>query len=109
MLILLCATFGLIVWSMRLMFVAFRQQDFSFLFAGTLVAMSAAGIVVVYALMSGCMGYLSKSSHVDEINLASSFSASPESIEISQPADSSLIEPSLSGQTFWIEEVPDRE
>lgn len=31
--------------------------------AGTLVAISAVGVVVVYALMDGCMGYLTSANH----------------------------------------------
>ena len=61
MLILLITVFSLMLWSVKLMVSAFRQSDFSLLFAGTLVAISSAGIVTAYSLMNGCMGYLSVS------------------------------------------------
>jgi hypothetical protein len=86
MFILLFIIFGLMLWSVRLMFTAFRQSDFSLLFAGTLVALSSAGIVTVYSLMNGCMGYLSSSETIASSNLGNegysmdrSFSAADES------------------------------
>lgn len=61
MFILLITVLGLMLWSIQLMVSAFRQSDFSLLFAGTLVALSSAGIVTAYSLMDGCMGFLSAS------------------------------------------------
>ena len=58
MFILLFTILGLMLWSVRLMVAAFQQHDFSLLFAGTLVALSSAGIVTAYSLMNGCVGYL---------------------------------------------------
>jgi len=37
---------------------AFNYREFSLMLAGTLVAISAAGIIVVYFLMEGYMGYM---------------------------------------------------
>jgi len=52
---------ALVVWSLRLMQAAFNHREFSLMLAGTLVAMSAAGIIVVYFLMEGYMGYMTHS------------------------------------------------
>lgn len=99
MLILLFTVLGLAVWSLRLMAIAFRQRDFSFLFAGTLVAVSAAGIVVVYSLMTGCMGYLSTD---DSVWITSSAGVSSEfKVETNQDL-------SFNGGTLWVEEIPGR-
>ncbi len=100
MLILLFTILGLMFWSTRLMIVAFRQHDFSFLFAGTLVALSAAGIVVVYSLMNGCMGYLG-SNDSTWVSSSSGFSA---------VSDTQLQQTRLNfpNNTLWIEEIPHR-
>jgi hypothetical protein len=37
---------------------AVNHREFSLMLAGTLVAVSAAGIMVVYFLMQNCMGYI---------------------------------------------------
>jgi hypothetical protein len=52
---LLIIVIGLVVWSVRLMHGAIQLRDFSLILASTLVAISAAGVVAVYALMDGCM------------------------------------------------------
>ena len=57
--ILLIIVSALTYWSLRLMHKAVEQQEFSFMLAGTLVALAAGGIVTVYSLMLGCVGYLS--------------------------------------------------
>jgi cytochrome b subunit of formate dehydrogenase len=98
MLILLLLITGLILWSLRLMLFAFRRQDYSLLFAGTLVAMSAAGIVIVYSLMNGCMGYLSAGS-VDDSSVLESVA----SIEEQDAANAQYL-----GGSFWVEEIPNR-
>jgi hypothetical protein len=49
---------ALTYWSLRLMHKAVEQQEFSFMLASTLVALSAGGIIAVYSLMVGCVGYL---------------------------------------------------
>jgi len=51
------------------MFSAFRQSDFSLLFAGTLVALSSVGIVTAYSLMNDCMGYLSNAGPIASSSL----------------------------------------
>ncbi len=63
MVILLITVIGLLVWALRLMQAAVRLREFSLMFAGTLVAMSAVGVVAVYLLMEGCMGYLTHSTN----------------------------------------------
>ena len=49
---------ALVAWSLHLMQQAFDQQEFSLMLAGTLVAASAAGMMVVYFLMNNCLSKL---------------------------------------------------
>lgn len=49
---------ALVAWSLHLMQEAVYQQEFSLMLAGTLVAMSAAAMLVVYFLMGNCLSYL---------------------------------------------------
>ncbi|MBD1836335.1 hypothetical protein H6F74_08550 [Trichocoleus sp. FACHB-90] len=49
---------ALVAWSLHLMQEAFDQQEFSLMLAGTLVALSAAAMLVVYFLMNSYMGYI---------------------------------------------------
>ena len=49
---------ALVAWSLHLMQEAVNQQEFSLMLAGTLVAMSAAAMLVVYFLMGNCLSYL---------------------------------------------------
>jgi len=60
-LLILVLVTALVVWSLRLMQAAFNHREFSLMLAGTLVAISAAGIIVVYFLMEGYMGYMTNS------------------------------------------------
>jgi hypothetical protein len=46
---------GLILWSLRLLQGAIKLRDFSLILASVLVAVSAGGVIVVYALMDGCL------------------------------------------------------
>lgn len=50
---------ALVAWSLHLMQEAFEHQEFSLMLAGTLVALSAAAMLVVYFLMNSYMGYVS--------------------------------------------------
>ncbi|NEO28957.1 MAG: hypothetical protein F6K36_00545 [Symploca sp. SIO3C6] len=50
----------LVAWSLHLMQEAFNTQEFSLMLAGTLVAMSAAAMLVVYFLMGSYFGYLTQ-------------------------------------------------
>lgn len=59
MIVLLATAAGLVLWSFQLMRSALRLREASLIFAGTLVALSAVGLVAVYLLMDSCMGYLS--------------------------------------------------
>ena len=49
---------ALVAWSLHLMQEAFENREFSMMLAGTLVALAAAGLLVVYFLMGHCMSYL---------------------------------------------------
>jgi|GEM_PF-2104586 len=60
MAILLLLVLALVLWSVRLLHGAYRLQDFSLLLASGLVAISAGGVIFVYSLMNGCVGYLSQ-------------------------------------------------
>ena len=51
---------ALVAWSLHLMQEAFDQQEFSLMLAGTLVALSAAAMLVVYFLMHSYIGYLAQ-------------------------------------------------
>jgi uncharacterized membrane protein YcjF (UPF0283 family) len=53
---------ALVAWSLHLMQEAFNQQEFSLMLAGTLVAMSAAAMLVVYFLMGSYVGHLAQMS-----------------------------------------------
>ncbi|MGB7440940.1 MAG: hypothetical protein WA919_07720 [Coleofasciculaceae cyanobacterium] len=50
----------LVAWSLHLMQEAFNTKEFSLMLAGTLVAMSAAAMLVVYFLMGSYVGYLTQ-------------------------------------------------
>ncbi|NJK30141.1 MAG: hypothetical protein HC851_02520 [Acaryochloris sp. RU_4_1] len=58
MIILLVGAVGLVIWSLQLMKMAHQSREASLIFAGVLVAVSAMGLVTVYLLMDGCIGYL---------------------------------------------------
>lgn len=49
---------ALVAWSLHLMQEATLQQEFSLMLAGTLVAASAAAMMVVYFLMGNCLNQL---------------------------------------------------
>ena len=51
---------ALVAWSLHLMQEAVSHQEFSLILAGTLVALSAAAMLVVYFLMGNCLSYLSQ-------------------------------------------------
>lgn len=51
---------ALVAWSLHLMQQAVEEQEFSLMLAGTLVALSAAGVLVVYFLMGNCLSYLTQ-------------------------------------------------
>ena len=58
MIILLVGAAGLMVLSLQLMKTAHQSKEASLIFAGILVAVSAIGLIAVYLLMDGCIGYL---------------------------------------------------
>lgn len=49
---------ALVAWSLHLMQEAIEQQEFSLMLAGTLVALAAAAMLVVYFLMGNCLAHL---------------------------------------------------
>jgi hypothetical protein len=49
---------ALVAWSLHLMQEAFDLKEFSLMLAGTLVAASAAAMMVVYFLMGDCLNFL---------------------------------------------------
>ncbi len=49
---------ALVAWSLHLMQEALNLQEFSLMLAGTLVAASAAAMMVVYFLMGNCLSQL---------------------------------------------------
>ncbi|MGL5077658.1 MAG: hypothetical protein ACRDBG_17780 [Waterburya sp.] len=49
---------ALVAWSLHLMQSALDQQEFSLMLAGTLVAASAAAMLVVYFLIGNCLSSL---------------------------------------------------
>ncbi len=53
---------ALVAWSLHLMEEAVHHREFSLMLAGTLVAIAAAAMLVVYFLMNNCIGYLMHSS-----------------------------------------------
>ncbi|MBW4665232.1 MAG: hypothetical protein KME01_13685 [Chroococcus sp. CMT-3BRIN-NPC107] len=53
---------ALVAWSLHLMDAAVQKREFSLMLAGTLVAFSAAAMLVVYFLMHNCLNYLLKTS-----------------------------------------------
>ncbi len=55
---------ALVAWSLHLMQEAFEQKEFSLMLAGTLVALSAAAMLVVYFLMGNCLTYLTQTAYL---------------------------------------------
>ncbi len=49
---------ALVAWSLHLMQEAYAHREFSMMLASTLVAVAAAGMMVVYFLMGNCMRFL---------------------------------------------------
>jgi uncharacterized membrane protein YcjF (UPF0283 family) len=49
---------ALVAWSLHLMEKAYANKEFSLMLAGTLVALAAAAMLVVYFLMGHCISYL---------------------------------------------------
>ena len=52
---------ALVAWSLHLMQQAFNQREFSLMLAGSLVALSAGAMLVVYFLANNCISSLSNS------------------------------------------------
>jgi hypothetical protein len=60
LIVILIFVIALVTWSLHLMQQALSQQEFSLMLAGTLVAMSAAAMLLVYFIVGNCMGYLTR-------------------------------------------------
>lgn len=58
LIVILIFVIALVAWSLHLMQQALSQQEFSLMLAGTLVAMSAAAMLLVYFIVGNCMGHL---------------------------------------------------
>ncbi len=58
MILILLFVVVLVTWALRLMSQALERQEFSLMLAGVLVSSAAAGLVGVYVLMNGSLGYL---------------------------------------------------
>ena len=60
LIVILMFDVALVAWSLHLMQEAFDTKEFSLMLAGTLVALSAAAMLVVYFLMGSYVGYLAQ-------------------------------------------------
>ena len=60
MFVILILVIALVAWALHLMEKAVEQQEFSLMLAGTLVAASAAAMMLVYFLMTPYIGYVSQ-------------------------------------------------
>jgi hypothetical protein len=60
LIVILMFDVALVAWSLHLMQEAFDTKEFSLMLAGTLVALSAAAMLVVYFLMGSYVGYLTQ-------------------------------------------------
>jgi hypothetical protein len=58
----------LVAWSLHLMQQAVDRSEFSLMLAGTLVAFSAAAMVVVYFLMGNYIGYVAGITHTESFS-----------------------------------------
>lgn len=54
---------ALVAWSLHLMQQAFDNREFSLMLAGTLVALAAAAMMVVYFIVHNCLTYFAQISH----------------------------------------------
>lgn len=54
---------ALVAWSLHLMEQAFSSKEFSLMLAGTLVALSAVAMLVVYFMINNCLTYMSQATY----------------------------------------------
>ncbi len=57
LLFILIFDMAIVAWSLHLMQSGVQSQEFSLMLAGTLVAMSAAALLVSCVMMGNCLGY----------------------------------------------------
>lgn len=55
---------ALVAWSLHLMQEAFSNKEFSLMLAGTLVALAAAAMLVVYFLINNCITHISQAGYL---------------------------------------------
>ena len=55
---------ALVAWSLHLMEEALTKDEFSLMLAGTLVALAAAAMLVVYFLMGNCIDFINATSYI---------------------------------------------
>ncbi|WP_219904721.1 hypothetical protein [Stenomitos frigidus] len=63
LILILIIVIALVAWALHLMQQAVDRNEFSLMLAGTLVAFSAAAMVVVYFLMGNYIGYVTGMTH----------------------------------------------
>ena len=63
LILILAIVIVLVAWALHLMQQAVDRNEFSLMLAGTLVAFSAAAMVVVYFLMGNYIGYITGMTH----------------------------------------------
>ena len=63
LILILILVIALVAWSLHLMQQAVDRNEFSLMLAGTLVAFSAAAMLVVYFLMGNYIGYVTGMTH----------------------------------------------
>ncbi len=56
--VILAFDIALVAWALHLMEEAIRDREFSMVFAGVLVGMSAAAIMAAYFLLGSCLEYI---------------------------------------------------
>lgn len=75
LILILIIVIALVAWALHLMQQAVDRNEFSLMLAGTLVAFSAAAMVVVYFLMGNYIGYVTGMTHPSIAHLSSSDAA----------------------------------
>jgi hypothetical protein len=55
---------ALVAWSLHLMQESIEQQEFSLMLAGTLVALAAAAMLVVYFLVGNCLTHINQAGYL---------------------------------------------
>jgi threonine/homoserine efflux transporter RhtA len=72
LILILVIVIALVAWALHLMQQAVDRSEFSLMLAGTLVAFSAAAMIVVYFLMGNYIGYVTGMAHPSIAHVSSS-------------------------------------